>query len=92
MSICASASGGSSMTKTSALKSAKSFVSGKLSNMATVLMRIKRTKGIPVAGSKAREIMDILKMLDRAESVNSVRGYEGKRLSPLFRSLPERIR
>ncbi len=71
------------------LKSAKSFVSGKLSNMATVLMRIKRTKGIPVAGSKAREIMDILKMLDRAESVNSVRGYEGRGSALYFDAFPK---
>ncbi len=39
---------------------ARDIVAGKLSNMATLLMRIKRSRKIPEAGIRAREIQDLL--------------------------------
>ena len=57
---------------------ARDIVAGKLANMATLLMRIKRSRKIPEAGIMAREIQDLMPKLAEADSVNSVRGYEGR--------------
>jgi CRISPR-associated protein Cas1 len=57
---------------------ARDIVAGKLANMATLLMRIKRSRKIPEAGIMAREIQDLLPKLPAADSINSVRGYEGR--------------
>ena len=57
---------------------ARSIVAGKLSNMATLLMRIKRSRKQPVAGNKAREILDLMPKLANAENIDSIRGYEGR--------------
>jgi CRISPR-associated protein Cas1 len=60
------------------LKLAKSIVIGKLTNMITLLMRVKRSRNLPQAGVKARQIQDLLAGVENAESVDSVRGYEGR--------------
>ncbi|HPD61721.1 MAG TPA: CRISPR-associated endonuclease Cas1, partial [Thermodesulfobacteriota bacterium] len=60
------------------LKFARAIVAGKLANMATILMRIKRTKKDSVAGQNAQEIQILLQKLEAADSVDSVRGYEGR--------------
>ena len=60
------------------LETARSIVQGKLANMMTLLGRIKRTRGVKEAGLKAKEIKKLLAGLSRAESVDSIRGYEGK--------------
>ena len=60
------------------LRLARSIVAGKLSNMATILMRIKRTRKRPELGSKAKEIQDLMVKLAQADNVDSVRGYEGR--------------
>ena len=57
---------------------ARDIVAGKLSNMATLLMRIKRSRKIPEAGIMAKEIQDLMPKLAGADSVDSVRGYEGR--------------
>ncbi|MFH1580654.1 MAG: CRISPR-associated endonuclease Cas1 [Pseudomonadota bacterium] len=57
---------------------ARDIVAGKLANMATLLMRIKRSRNIPEAGIMAREIQDLMPKLAGADSVDSVRGYEGR--------------
>lgn len=57
---------------------ARDIVAGKLSNMATLLMRIKRSRKIPEAGIMAKEIQDLMPKLAEGESVDSVRGYEGR--------------
>jgi len=57
---------------------ARDIVAGKLANMATLLMRIKRTRKIPEAGIMAREIQDLMPKLAEADSVGSIRGYEGR--------------
>lgn len=57
---------------------ARAVVAGKLGNMATVLMRIKRTRNDQLAGRKAHEILDLLPPLQKADNVESVRGYEGR--------------
>ncbi len=60
------------------LRIAKSIVAGKLSNMATLLMRIKRSRKKPAAGNKARDIQDLMPKLAKADNIESVRGYEGR--------------
>jgi CRISPR-associated protein Cas1 len=65
------------------LRLTKAIVGGKLSNMATLLMRIKRSRNIDEAGKKASMIQELIPRLDSAESIESARGYEG-RASALF--------
>ncbi|MBW2615936.1 MAG: CRISPR-associated endonuclease Cas1 [Deltaproteobacteria bacterium] len=64
---------------------ARDIVAGKLSNMATLLMRIKRSRKIPEAGIMAREIQDLLPKVPDADSINSVRGYEGRGSALFFK-------
>ena len=70
-----------------ALKTAKSIVAGKLTNMVTLMMRIKRTKNSKDAGDKARQIRKLLKLLYQAETLDSVRGYEGRGSAIYFSGL-----
>lgn len=70
------------------LKMARAIVSGKLANMSTLLMRIKRTRNVDLPGRKAREIQDLQRMLERADNVDSIRGYEGRGSALYFEALP----
>jgi len=54
------------------------IVGGKLSNMATLLMRIKRTRNKPEAGEKAKKIQDLIRKLPEVDDIDSLRGYEGR--------------
>ncbi|RLA94253.1 MAG: CRISPR-associated endonuclease Cas1 [Deltaproteobacteria bacterium] len=60
------------------LRLARSIVAGKLANMATLLMRIKRSKKDSLAGQKAKEIQMLMEKLEAADNIESIRGYEGK--------------
>jgi len=60
------------------LRMTKNIVSGKLSNMATLLMRIKRTRNYPDAGNKAKNIMDLMPRVSESGNIDTVRGYEGR--------------
>ena len=60
------------------LRLARAIVTGKLSNMATLLMRIKRSRKKPETGDKAKQIHDLMPKLTAAESIESIRGYEGR--------------
>lgn len=71
------------------VKIARSIVAGKLANMATLLMRIKRTKRCSLPGVKAREIQDTIRQVEAAESVDSIRGYEGKGTALYFEAFPQ---
>jgi len=66
------------------LKMAKSIVAGKLANMATLMLRVKRSKNETEAGLKAKQIQDLLSGLDGADAVDSVRGYEGRAAAIYF--------
>lgn len=61
-----------------AVKIARAIVAGKMTNMATLLMRIRRSRDAQIAGRKAREIQDLIPLLEKADNVDSIRGYEGK--------------
>ncbi len=70
------------------LKMARAIVAGKLANMATLLMRLKRTRNDPVCGQKAHEIQRIIDFLPTAETLESVRGYEGRGSALYFSAFP----
>ncbi|MCX7817530.1 MAG: CRISPR-associated endonuclease Cas1 [Syntrophales bacterium] len=67
---------------------AKAIVKGKLLNMATLLNRIKRTKNDSIAGRKAQEIQELVPLVDKAESIDAVRGYEGRGSVLYFEGFP----
>lgn len=57
------------------LRMARSLVAGKMSNMATLLMRIRRSRAAEIAGQKAREIQELIPLLEKANTVDLI--YEG---------------
>lgn len=70
------------------IRMARAIVSGKLANMATILMRIKRTKDDALSGPKAHAIQDLLKPIQEADNLNSIRGYEGRGSALYFEAFP----
>lgn len=60
------------------IRLARCIVAGKLANMATLLMRIKRSRNKPVTGNIAKQIHSLMPKLSQANSIDSIRGYEGK--------------
>lgn len=70
------------------LRMSRCIVAGKLSNMATLLMRIKRSKNKQNAGDNARQIQNLMDLLQSAESIESVRGYEGRGTALFFEAFP----
>jgi len=60
------------------LELARQIVTGKLMNQITLLMRINRTRKRDEPRQAAKEIRSMLDSLARAESIESVRGYEGR--------------
>jgi len=70
------------------LRMARAIVSGKLANMATILMRIKRTRDDALSGPKAHAIQDLLKPIQEADNLNSIRGYEGRGSAIYFDAFP----
>lgn len=60
------------------LKLTKNIVSGKLTNMTTLMMRIKRSRNIPEAGNNARQIQHLISGVHDSDSIDSIRGYEGR--------------
>ena len=71
-----------------ALNMAQSIVAGKLSNMATLLLRIRRTRNEPFAGNLAQKIQELLPKLTKADNIDSVRGYEGRGSALFFKGFP----
>ncbi|MDO8723667.1 MAG: CRISPR-associated endonuclease Cas1 [Syntrophales bacterium] len=70
------------------LRLARSIVAGKLANMATLLMRIKRTKNDNLPGQKAHEIQELMKPMQSADNLESIRGYEGRGTALYFGAFP----
>jgi CRISPR-associated protein Cas1 len=70
------------------LRMARSLVAGKMSNMATLLMRIRRSRAAEIAGQKAREIQELIPLLEKANTVDSIRGYEGRASALYFEAFP----
>ena len=70
------------------VRMAGDIVAGKLSIMATLLMRIKRSRNQPEAGHKASQIQDLIQKVKTADSIDSIRGYEGRGSALFFSSFP----
>jgi CRISP-associated protein Cas1 len=70
------------------VKMAKALVAGKLANMTTLLMRIKRSRNEDLAGRKAHEIQELQHLLEKADNVDSIRGYEGRGSALYFEAFP----
>ncbi len=66
------------------LEMSKSIVKAKLFSMVSLLMRIARTKNKKICKKLAEEVKELIKKVDDADSVDSVRGYEGKGSSIYF--------
>lgn len=60
------------------VKFCRQVVHGKLTNMITLLMRIRRSRGRKEAGRKAKEIRALLRKVEQAANIDSLRGYEGR--------------
>ena len=60
------------------LRLVQAIIAGKISNMSTLLMRIKRSRNRREAGHKARQIQDLMPNLANAGNIDSARGYEGR--------------
>jgi CRISP-associated protein Cas1 len=71
------------------LRMSKAIVAGKLSNMAMLLQRIKRSRKEPAPGRRAAEIQDLMPRLMSADNVESVRGYEGRASALFFEAFPK---
>lgn len=69
-----------------ALRLCRSIVTGKLSNMATLLLRIKRSRNAGLPGEMARRIQDLMEPALRADSIESLRGYEGRGTAHFFKA------
>ena len=65
----------------------RQIVAGKLTNMTTLLMRISRTRKRDEPRRAAKEIRSLLDTLAKAESIDSVRGYEGRGSAIYFGAL-----
>ena len=70
------------------IRMASSIVAGKLSNMATLLMRIKRSRNQPEAGHKAAQVQDLVQNVRTADNIESIRGYEGRGSALFFSGFP----
>ncbi len=70
------------------LRQAKAVAAGKLSNMATLLLRIKRSRRLDDPGKKAGLIQELLPKLAKAYNIDSVRGYEGRGSALFFEGFP----
>jgi len=70
------------------LRFARCVVAGKLFNMATLLMRIKRSRNRKEVGDNARQIQNLMNKVETAGTIDSLRGYEGRGTALFFAAFP----
>lgn len=70
------------------LRTARRIVQGKLLNQATVLARVKRSRGQTAAGDAARALKNMAHRSSLADSLESLRGLEGSAAALYFKHLP----
>jgi len=66
------------------LETAKSIVKGKLANQRTVLMRLNRTREDVELDNQILSLRNLTAKIDEAESLDSLRGYEGRATAVYF--------
>jgi len=69
------------------LRFCREIVRGKLANMVTLLMRIRRTRNRNEPKIAARDIRGLFAGIAAADSIDSLRGYEGRGSALYFRGL-----
>ena len=67
---------------------AVSIVAGKMKNMSVFLLRIRRARKVKIVGQYARQIRHLLPKLDQTDSIDSLRGYEGRASALFFKGFP----
>ncbi len=60
------------------LRTAKSIVKGKLSNLRAVLMRLNRTRENIELDDQILSLRNLMSKIDEADNIESLRGYEGR--------------
>ena len=65
---------------------AKDIITGKILNQATLMARIRRARRQPAAGETARELQRYAAMIPGAESLDVLRGLEGRAAAAYFRT------
>jgi len=70
------------------IRIARSIAAGKLSNMATLLSRIKRERKSSLAGERSADIQKLIEKLNEAKTLESIRGYEGRGSALYFEAFP----
>jgi CRISPR-associated protein Cas1 len=66
------------------VKTAKSIVKGKLSNLRTVLMRLNRTRTSIELDNQILSLRNLIAKVDDVDNIDSLRGYEGKGTAVYF--------
>jgi len=74
--------------KTFVLGMARNLVRGKLKNQLTLLKRIKRTYNPPYLDKILEDFSYLYRLLEKAKTLNQIRGYEGKGSALFFRGFP----
>ena len=69
-------------------KMARKFVKGKLKNQLILLKRIKRTYNPPRLDKILDDFGYLIRLLEKAATLNQIRGYEGKGSALFFRGFP----
>ncbi|HQE24068.1 MAG: CRISPR-associated endonuclease Cas4g/Cas1g [Bacillota bacterium] len=68
------------------LRTAKGFVTGKVANMRTILMRYARSISHPMLEESIKQISAIVPKIAEADSIDTLRGYEGNASRSYFQS------
>ncbi len=68
---------------------ARSVVAGKMANMATMLMRIKRERDKPEARELSKKIRELIPKVEACGELAGIRGYEGMASAHYFKGLRE---
>jgi CRISPR-associated protein Cas1 len=71
------------------LKTAKSIVKGKLSNLRAVLMRLNRTRENIGLDDHILSLRNLTEKVDEVETLESLRGYEGRGTAVYFEGFPK---
>lgn len=66
------------------LKTAKSIVKGKITNLRTVLMRLNRTRENIQLDNHILSLRNLISKIDEVDNLESLRGYEGKATALYF--------
>ena len=73
--------------KTFCLQLARQFIHGKISNSRLLLKRLARNKNLPAFDKAARQLGNVVKQLEKATTLDQLRGYEGNAARVYFQAI-----